>query len=104
MSHEFQKFSPQKGNNFLSAKDESVNRGPLNVAEHFLLRAVINNLLIYKDPDLLSRVGKLYNDAVQVIRSDKVLAKIPVSSYDNSRIKKEARKILLKDDKLDQFA
>lgn len=33
-SHNLQKFSPQKGKNFLSAKE---NKGPLNLAEHFFI-------------------------------------------------------------------
>jgi hypothetical protein len=104
MRHEFQKFSPLKGKHFLSVKQENLNKGPLNVAEYFLLRTIVNNLLLKKDPSWSSHVGNLYNDAIHAIRHDKLLAKIPVESYENSRIKKEARKMLLKDDKLDQFA
>ena len=99
MRHVFQKFSPKR---FLSVKQENLNKGPLNVAEYFLLRAIVNNLLLLKKyPSWSSHVGNLYNDGIHVIRHDKLLAKIPVSSYENSYIKKEARKMLLKDDKHD---
>ena len=73
------------------------------MAEHFLLRAVVNHLIMEKEPDLSSRVGKLYNDSIGIIRKDQMLNRLPVSTYDNSRIKREAWKMLLNDDKMDQF-
>ena len=80
--HELQELSRSNVNNFLSAKKKMMNKKVLliNLAEHFLLRAVVNNLLLSKGLDLISHVGYDYNCAVQVIRSDKVLSKIPVSS------------------------
>ena len=101
--HEFQKFSPEKGKDVLLVKGENINKGALNIIEHFLLRATVNNLLLRKDPALLLNVGSMYNDAVQVMHQDEVLAKIPVSTHDNARVKTEERKIMLKDDKLDQL-
>ena len=46
----------------------------------------MNNLFLGKDPHMISHVVLVYdyNYAVQVVRSDKVLSKIPVSSYDHS--------------------
>ena len=73
------------------------------MAEHFLLRAVVNHLIMEKEPDLSSHVGKLYNDSIGIIRKDQMLNRLPVSTYDNSRIKREAWKMLLNDDKMDQF-
>ena len=73
------------------------------MAEHFLLRAVVNHLIMEKEPDLSSHVGKLYNDSIGIIRKDQMLNRLPVSTYDNSRIKREAWKMLLNDEKMDQF-
>ena len=100
---EYQKFSPQKGKDFLSTRSENICNGPLNLAEHFLLRAIINYLIGEKDSNLSSHAGNFYNAAIEIIRKDAELDKLPISGYSNQRIKKEIRKILLNDDKLDQF-
>ena len=48
------------------------------MAEHFLLRAVVNHLIMEKEPDLSSRVGKLYNDSIGIIRKDQMLNRAPI--------------------------
>ena len=70
------------------------------MAEHFLLRAVVNHLIMEKET---SRVGKLYNDSIGIICKGQMLNRLPVSAHDNSRIRREARKMLLNDDKMNQF-
>ena len=75
----------------------------MNLAEHFLLRVIINYLIGEKDSNLSSYAGNLYNAAIEIIRKDAELDKLPISGFSNQHIKKEMRKILLNNDKLDQF-
>ena len=71
------RFSRSKVKHFLSAKKEIINKGPLDVAEHyiFLSRTVVNNLFPGKDPHLMDYVVYHYNYAVQVVCSDKCCLK-----------------------------
>jgi hypothetical protein len=103
--HEFQTFSPRKTKDFLLSKNEDVKEGPINLAEHFLLRAIMNEQLV-KIPgkEFQSTVASLYNDVVNFMKDDSTLKRIPVNTHKETKLKKSIRRILKEDDKIDTIS
>jgi hypothetical protein len=101
--HEFQTISPRKSKDFLLSRKEYIKEGSINVAEHFLMRTIMNELLV-KTPgkEFQSAVANLYNEVVNLIKNDSILKRIPVNTYKESKLKKSVRKILKEDDKIDK--
>ena len=102
--HDFQT-SRKKSKDFLLSKKECVKEGPLNLAEHFLIRAIMNEVLVKTSgKDFQSTVVNLYKEAVSLMKDDSVLRRIPVSTYKESKLKKSIRKMLKEDDKQDYIS
>jgi hypothetical protein len=105
--HETQDLTPQKGKDFLSSKGENIKEGPLNVAEVFLMRSIMNNCIVNekqvgRKEDFQTSVANLFNKVAEFLTGDDVLGKLPIK-YHKVNLKRAARRILKEDDKQDKF-
>jgi hypothetical protein len=106
--HETQDLTPQKGKDFLSSKGENIKEGPLNVAEVFLMRSIMNNCIVNekqvgRKEDFQTSVANLFNKVAEFLTGDDVLGKLPIKYHKVNNLKRAARRILKEDDKQDKF-